>query len=68
VVTDFSLIAAPLGCSWGGGGGECCGRPGQQSQSGGKFGGKMNILNEKIDFRHPTNFKLLSRIYENLNK
>jgi hypothetical protein len=30
--------------------GEWCGRPGQQSESGGKMGGKMNILNEKNRF------------------
>jgi hypothetical protein len=39
---------------------------GQQSRSGGIFGGKINILSEEIDFRDYTNFKLLSRMLENL--
>jgi hypothetical protein len=43
-------------------GGEWYGRPGQQSQMVGNLGGKMNILDKKIYFKHPTNFKLLSRI------
>jgi hypothetical protein len=30
--------------------GEWCGRPGQQNPQGGKMGGKVNILNEKIVF------------------
>lgn len=36
------------GRSWGGG--EWCGRHGQQSRNGGKFVAEMNILSEKIDF------------------
>jgi hypothetical protein len=35
---------------------------GQQSGRGGKFGLKINIVNEKIDFPYSTNFKLLSRV------
>jgi hypothetical protein len=30
--------------------------PWKQSRSGGKLGGKMNILNEKLDFLLTTNF------------
>jgi hypothetical protein len=41
---------------------EWCIHPGQQNQRGGKFGDKINILNEKIDFQDFANFKLLSRI------
>jgi hypothetical protein len=41
-------------------GGELCGRHGQQSRNGGKFGGQMNILNEKFDFEHFLYLKLLS--------
>lgn len=37
-------------------------RTGQQGWRGGKFGDKSSVLNEKIDFQHFTNFKLLSRI------
>jgi hypothetical protein len=38
--------------------GELCGLLAQQSLR----SSKMNILNEKIDFQHSTNFEFLSRI------
>jgi hypothetical protein len=41
------------------------GRSGHQSRRGSKFCGKMDILNEKVDFQHSANFKLLSRIQGN---
>jgi hypothetical protein len=49
------------------GGGEVvnCSHPQQQSQKGGKFGGKMNILKETIYFLHCTDFKLLSHLQGN---
>ena len=39
-----------------------CGRPGQQSPR----GGKMNILNKKLDLLHSKNVKLLNQIVRKL--
>jgi hypothetical protein len=41
---------------------ESRGRSGQQSQSGNKLGGKINLLKEKFDFLRSTNFKLLRQM------
>ena len=37
------------------GGGDLCGRPGQLVRKGNKLGGKINILNENVDFPRSTN-------------
>jgi hypothetical protein len=52
-------VIAVRGGGWGG----SCGRPWQQSPRGGKLGGKMSVLNEKIDYLHSANSNLLRRIY-----
>jgi hypothetical protein len=49
----------------GGGGGNWCGCPGQQSQRGSKVGNKMNNLNEKFYFLHSAIFKVLRNITGN---
>jgi hypothetical protein len=52
----FSQASFTVLINWERGGGEWCGRPGQQSPGCDRMGGKMNILNEKFSSRQILNY------------
>jgi hypothetical protein len=56
--------------AWGteGGGGELCGRSGQQGPRGGKMCGQINSFNENRSFSGLQNFELLSKTEDQKKK